>query len=87
MQVFIEGAKAGEAACERALRSIMKDAALEFAGTAPIELVKGVTTVFREVQSRRYVLDDSFDPMAITLRTMSKDDPTAITLQTLYRAS
>jgi len=73
VQVFVKGAKAGNAAYERLLRSIMADAAVEFAGTAPVESVNAVTTVFREVQSRGYVLEDTFDPVESTLRIMYND--------------
>jgi len=38
MQVFQKGAKAGDAACERGLRTIMKEAASVHAMTVPMEL-------------------------------------------------
>jgi hypothetical protein len=66
MQMLLKAAKTGDTNCERILRAAMRQTALNYAGKIePIEVLQGITAVFREVQMRKYVLDDSFDPMTI----------------------
>lgn len=66
MQILLKSAKAGDLNSERMLRTAMRQAALDYAGRIePIEVLQGITAVFREVQVRKYVLDDGFDPRTI----------------------
>ena len=55
----------GDAHIERFARIVIAQASIYWAYTIqPIEMLRAVTAVFREIQSRKYVLDDSFDPEA-----------------------
>jgi hypothetical protein len=46
------------------VRRIMSLASHWYASNLGLELVHGITAVLREIQSRKYVLDDSFDQEA-----------------------
>lgn len=70
MEVFLRGAKDGNSAYERMVRRIMTEAALWYAGQLPIEMVNGLVAVLREMKSRNYILDESFDPVALFEQTI-----------------
>lgn len=61
MQEMLEAWTTGDAACERIARMVIGQASNYWAATIqPIEMLRAVTAVFREIQSHKYVLD--FDP-------------------------
>ena len=65
MQELLEAWTTGDAVCERIARMVIGQASIDWAATIqPLEMVRGATAVFREIQSHKYVLDDTFDPEA-----------------------
>ena len=52
------------ALAERTARKTLIFAAHWWASNMMLELMRAALAVFREIQSRKYVLDDSFDPEA-----------------------
>jgi hypothetical protein len=75
MEVFLRGGRAGDVNYQNLVRKVMSEAAVSYAGQLPIELVRGTIAMFREIQNRNYVLDDSFDPAATVAQAMAKDSP------------
>jgi hypothetical protein len=71
MQELLEAWTTGDAVCERIARMVIGQASMYWAATLqPLEMVRAVTAVFREIQSRKYVLDDTFDPEATLKKAM-----------------
>jgi hypothetical protein len=59
MQELLEAWRTGDAVGERFARMVIGQASIYWAATIqPLEMVRGATTVFREIQSHRYVLTD-----------------------------
>ena len=72
MQELLEAWRTGDAVGERFARMVIGQASIYWAYTLqPIEMVRAMTAVLREIQSRKYVLDDiSFDPEAIIKKAL-----------------
>ena len=65
MQELLEAWRTGDAVGERFARMVIGQASFYWAATIqPLEMVRAATAVFREIQSHKYVLDDTFDPDA-----------------------
>jgi hypothetical protein len=64
MQLLLKKAMAGDAVMEEMVRRAMGFASHWYASNMALETVHGITAVFREIQSRKYVCDGSFDPLA-----------------------
>ena len=64
MQILLKKAMEGDALAERTARKTLIFAAHWWASNMMLELMRAAVAVFREIQSRKYVLDDSFDPEA-----------------------
>ena len=57
MMTLLKEAMAGDAAAERVARNVMGLASHWYASNMVLELVHGITAVFREIQSHKYVFD------------------------------
>jgi hypothetical protein len=66
MKEMLEAWTTGDAHIEHYARIVIAQASIHWAYTIePLEMVRALTAVFREIQSHKYVLDDSFDIEAI----------------------
>src|ERR1700722_1654571 len=66
MKEMLEAWTTGDVHIEHYARIVIAQASIHWAYTIePLEMVRALTAVFREIQSHKYVLDDSFDIEAI----------------------